>query len=202
MIALGWIGMIAISCNKASPLQDKIIYVDLDSNYMLHPVDSLTYQLISCAIPWPNDSMVTLDLDMNQDGVNDFRFTYAIWYRFISASNPCSNFNSYVNIEGLANGNKIRVSSQDQRVISVLNEDHWIASDQLFGNDAIIFTYNSGAQFSFNDFLGEGYIGIQLSKGELGWIKLNFDEYHYTCEIMEYAYNATSNAPIKAGATP
>jgi len=203
-LIIGVISMIIISCDEETEteLKDKIIYVDLSADLTLHPVDSVGFHpsgLCQEVIPFPSDSTVIVDLDINQDGDDDFRFTYSTFYEWVSASSPCANYNSTLQVSGLKADNKIMVANEDMNEISVLENGDLINSDQLFSDNAIIYRDNAMAFLYFGDFLGEGFIGFKLSGGELGWIKLDFQKDSFTCEIMEYGYNETINSQMTAG---
>ena len=196
--------MIIISCDNKTDneLKDKIIYLDLNPDLTLHPVDSVGFHpsgLCQEVIPFPTDSTVIVYLDVNQDGENDFRFTYSTFYEWVSASSPCANYNSTVQVSGLTTENKIKVANEDMYEISILENGDLINADQLFASNAIIYRDYAMASLYFGDLSGEGFIGVKLSSGELGWIKLNFEKESFTCTIMEYGYNETINAKITAG---
>jgi hypothetical protein len=196
--------MIIISCDKDSDneLKDKIIYLDLTPDLVLHPVDSVGLHpsgFCNEKIPFPTDSTVLIDLDINQDGEDDFRFTYSTFYEWVSASSPCANYNSTLQVSGLTVENKIKVANEDMNEISILKNGDIIDADLLYASNAIIYRDNAMAFLNFGDFSGEGFIGVKLSSGELGWIKLNFEKDSFTCTIMEYGYNETVNSQITAG---
>jgi len=210
-LTFGLISVIIISCNKDADveltepdneLKSTIFYQDLSPDLTLSPVDSVgTHPSGLCLeiIPFPSDSTVTVDLDINQNGIDDFRFTYSTFYEWVSASNPCSNFNSKLEISGLTVENKIMIANEDMNEISVLESGELISTDNLFSDNAIIYRDYAQAFLYFGDFTGEGFIGIKLEGGELGWIKLNFQKGSFTCTIMAYGYNETINSQITAG---
>ena len=203
-IIIGFISMTIISCNNDSDneLKDKIIYLDLTPDLSLHPVDSVGLHpsgLCQEIIPFPTDSTVIVDLDINQDGVDDFRFTYSTFYEWVSASSPCANYNSTLQIGGLTAENKIKVANEDMHEVSILENGDLINVDQLFASNAIIYRDNTMGFLYFGDFSDEGFIGVKLSGGELGWIKLIFQKDSFTCTVMEYGYNETINSQITAG---
>jgi hypothetical protein len=196
--------MILISCNKDSEdvLTNKIMYIDLNPDITLHPVDSIGLHpsgLCQEIIPFPSDSTVIVNLDINQDGVNDFRFTYSTFYEWVSASSPCSNYNSTLQVDGLSSTNKIKVENEDKHEVSILENGDVINTNQLFANNAILYRDNTMSFLNFGEFSDERFIGIKLSSGELGWIKLNFQKNSFTCTILECGYNETKNAQITAG---
>ncbi len=204
LLIIGFISMIIISCDKEKEpeLKDKIIHLDLTPDLTLHAVDSVGFHpsgLCQEVIPFPSDSTVIVDLDINLDGDSDFRFTYSTFYEWVSASSPCANYNSTLEVSGMNADNKIMVANEDIHEISVLENGDLINTDQLFSDNAIIYRDNAMAFLYFGDFSGEGFIGIKLFGGELGWIKLNFQKDSFTCAIMEYGYNKTINSQIAAG---
>lgn len=193
-----------ISCDKdsAGNFKDKIVYQDLSPDLILHPVDSQGFHpsgFCQEIIPFPSDSTVIVDLDINHDGDYDFRFTYSTFFELVSASSPCANYNSVLHVKGLSAEEKIKVANEDMREISILEKGDFIEADQLYANHAIIYRDNEMAFLYFGAFAGEGFIGIKLSGGELGWIKLNFQKDSFLCTIMEYGYNEAINSEIMAG---
>ncbi len=189
-----------ISCKR--DVSDNIIYIDLKPDLILHPVDSVGMHpsgLCQEVIPFPSDSTLKVDLDIDKDGIDDFRFTYTTFYEWVSASNPCANYNSTLQIAGLLTENKIFIENENMREVRVLEKGDLICANQLSANNAIIYRDNSMSSLNFEDFSGEGFIGFKLSDGELGWIKLDFQKDSFTCTILEYGYNEVINSQITAG---
>lgn len=192
--------LILNACNKDK--NNLITYIDLNPDLILLPADSVGNHpsgLCQEKIPFPTDSVVTVELDINQDGINDYIFTYSTSYDWVSASSPCANHNSTLQVSGIGADNKIMVANTDMNEISVLAGGDLISSNQLFSTNAIIYRDNAMGFLYFGDFLGEGYMGFKLSGGELGWIKLNFQRDLFKCSILEYGYNQNANSQIKAG---
>jgi hypothetical protein len=203
-LIIGFMSVIILSCDKAkvADLPDKIVYVDLTPDLVLHPVDSVGLHPSGFCdefIPFPTDSIQKVDLDMNQDGVNDFRFTYTTFYESVSGSNPCANYNSTLEVKGLSAENNIRVKNLNMDEVCVFQMGDLINSNQLFSNNAVIFRDNATSFLNYSDFSGEGFIGVKFSGGELAWIKLDFQKNSFTCTVMEYGYNETKNNQIAVG---
>jgi hypothetical protein len=206
-------GLLHTSCNQdddvltetPTELADEIHYINLDPDSVLRPVISVGSHPSGCAkpIPFPADSSVTINLDINLDGENDFLFRYRTLYQFLSVSSPCSNYGSYVSVAAVTgSGNKVIVSEPDfypNKLISFDNGE-LITSDNFTENQGYVFYEFLQVPFpSFHGFSGEGYIGIKLAGGELGWIKINLDIPTFTCSILEYAFNTNPESSIEAG---
>jgi len=190
------------SCVKDKDLTDEIIFVDLNPDLILNPVDSVGLHpsgLCQQVIPFPSDSIISTDIDINQDGQNDYRFTFTNFYEWVSASYPCANYNSIVQINALINGNKVVIANEEMHDIKVLNCNDNINKKDLFYDNAFIYRNVAMGNLYFGDFSGEGYIGFKLSNGELGWIKINFQKDYFLCIILEYAYNKNVASDINAG---
>lgn len=203
-LIIGFMSVIILSCDKAkvADLQDKIVYVDLTPDLVLHPVDSVGQHPSGFCyeyIPFPTDSIQNVDLDIDQNGVNDFRFTYTTFFQFVSASNPCTNYNSSLVVKGLSAENNIRVKNLEMDEVCVLDTGDLIKSNQLFSNNAVIFRDYASNFLNYDDFAGEGFIGVKFSGGKIAWIKLDFQKNSFTCTIMEYGYNETKNNQIAVG---
>ena len=181
---------------------DDISYNDIIPDLVLNPVDSVgQHQSSLCEepIPFPTDSISTVYLDLNQDGINDYSFTYETYYEWVSASSPCANHNSILNVVGLIDGNEICVANEDMDEVSVFQDGDPIDRSQLFANSAVIYRDQAFAFLYFGGFSDEGCIGVKLSSGELGWIKLDFQQNLFLCYIKEFAINKNVLLEIRAG---
>ncbi len=96
-----------------------------------------------------------------------------------------------------------------ERILKVYATDEVISSANTWddGNSGIItWGYRmSGGNIDGNVTPGTGdkFIGIRLTlsdnKIHYGWVRLNYSSNGKTVNIVEYAYNKTANASIKAG---
>lgn len=178
---------------------DDIIYQDLNSNLILHPVDSFgsPYQC-SKPIPIPRDSVETINLDVNGDGVDDFKFIYYTYYMRFSTSNPCRNHHSGVRIDGLNPETKIAGVGEYPH-IKVFDLNDTIGSELTYSQSATVFMDIAASPANYYGFEGTGYVGIKLPDSGYGWMKVSFDGSTFTFNVMEYALNNTLNSSIMAG---
>ncbi len=183
---------------------DDIVYSDLDPNLILHPVDSFGLHpsgLCQEIIPYPSDSLESVELDMDGDGVNDFRFTYQTYFHFVSAGlPPCEYYNSSVTVYALNTGYAI-ATHEPYNQAEFFVQDDTIDSSLTYTSNGYIFYVAYGGWFSLDSLTGEGFIGVILADNKLGWIKLSFDKNTFTFIIMAYGFNNTAGLEIKAGQT-
>lgn len=178
-------------------LPDEIIYYDLIPNVEIVPCDSIaSHPYEMCMIPYPADSTVNYGIDIDNDNNIDYNLIYCIYYEFVSASSPCANYKSYLKINGVS-GNELAVNENDLE-LTVFDSNDTITTDTTFRSHAYILV-DFDAVYSFNGFNGGGYIGIKLSNGSLGWIRINMLSSIYSCIVFEYAYNQTINNNIVVG---
>ena len=179
---------------------DSIVYHYLDPNLILHPVISFGPHpsgLCNKIIPYPSDSVVTATLDINGDGVHDFQFTYRNFYQLVSMSGPCANYNSEVIITGLNIGSEIASRTEyDHLEVFILNDT--ISSNSNYSGTVRVYRDIAANPSNFGGFGGVGYVGIKLADSGYGWMKLSFDKNTFTCTVMEYALNHTSDLSIIA----
>ncbi len=188
------------ACKKEKS-QGQIISKTLEIPLLLHPVDSFQSSN-QCAqnIPFPSDSSVSTLLDINQDGTPDYRITYTNSYKVISSTNPCANYNSQIELQGISAHDQIIVSEQEYSLALRYQTGDKINKNQALNNKAYIFKKIADTP-NYLDLNGEGFIGVKLANGSLGWIQTKLDYNTFTLSIQAFAYNTDKDKPIHAGTT-
>lgn len=196
------VSVLAFSCNKLTVMEDEISFKKYVPFLTLNPADS-SGQIYStnCSetIPFPTDSIESVEVDIDKDGQNDYRFTYATNYMFVSAQDSCENHNSSILVKALGIGNYIFLEDENSEKISVFEKDNKITNANLTGTNAIVFLDHASSNEEITLETGNKYLGVKLAAGGLGWIKVFHDRTNFTFSIIEHAYNRNIHMDIKAG---
>ena len=198
---------IAFACTKetASPPPpplppDNIIHTDLNPNLEVCPIDSLVY-IFPCwsLLPSPTYGNKQDEVDVNNDGVADFKIEYRNWYEHFSNSSPCANYHTRLTISSKSQSGGIINSINNQIGANSFKVDETISPIDNFVTEAHI--YQEFPYSYYGSFGGHGFIGVKLSDGSVGWIEIKHDRAQYTCEVVGFAVNTTIGNLIKAGQT-
>lgn len=196
------IGFIALSCDKVEKMEDDIAYKGFNPYLLLNPADSVGHisnSTCSKSFPFPADSSVSLTIDIDHDGVDDFSFTYSTSYNLVSPSDSCYNYSSKISVQGTGIGNNILVKDKNTTQISAYELDSPVIAASLSSYNAIIYFDNASGSNSFDFDEGNKYIGFQLANGKYGWMRVFFEKDDFSFTIMDYAYNNNVHLGIKAG---
>lgn len=199
---LGLIGLLMSSCDKEINTKYEIFYKKYNAALVLNPADSVgQISNVHCEkfFPFPSDSTESVEIDVNEDGVNDYRFTYTTNYELISATDSCENYGSRIVMQALGIGNSILIENNTSNNLQFFELDDRIPNNSKNATTATIFSDNF--QNHDNIELGGGYkyIGISSFSGGFGWIKVSYKENSLTFSIFEHASNSKLNSNIKAG---
>lgn len=204
LFVLGLIGIIVSSCGKVEELKDEISSYKYNPQLVLNPADSASMLYsphCSEAIPFPTDSMQSLEIDVDNDGLKDFKFTYTTRYEFVSSVDSCENHNSIILMEAIGLENKILVKEEASDQIRVLAHDDLITKTSSVASEAYIFLED--AAFSEDIVLESGnkFIGVRLASNRMGWIKVYHDRANFKFTVLQNAYNDNFHLDIRAGQT-
>lgn len=214
-ILLSLIGLFTLSCEKSKlkKMKDDISWRKYDPFLVLKPADSVgQISNFGCVKPfhYPSDSTVSVEVDVNKDGQNDYRFTYSTFYNLISPSDSCKNYSSIIKVKAIGVGNSVLISNSDNlNKLQVFERDQKIPNGSKLAAEGILLRDNiSGSvdiaiepeievEPEFQS--GNKYIGVQLFGGETGWIKFFHTKDSISFSIMEHAYNRNIHLDIQAG---
>jgi hypothetical protein len=169
-----------------------IVYTDVNPDSTIHVSLTSTYGI----------GYKIYDLDLNNDGINDFEFRVIAISSRGGGERPISSSSVIVSTLSDSNGNQVAVDSGRIRILDSLAS---------IGNAAE--TWASGV----SNLLGTGvawardtaYLGLKLIKGSdtfYGWVRLanvrrTGGRLAATMTILDYAYDSTPNHRIFAGQT-
>mgnify|MGYP001252835318 CR=1 FL=1 len=201
LFILGLIGIIASSCDKVKELKDEISSYKYNPQLVLNPVDTVSVRYTHCSepIPFPSDSIQSLEIDIDNDEINDFRFTYSTSFNFVSSMDSCENHNSRIVIEAIGIDNKILVKENASDQVRILGYDELIVNTNLVASSATIFLEDASAPDDITFESGNKYIGVRLSSNRMGWIKFYHDRASFKFTVLQNAYNDNFHLNIKAG---
>jgi hypothetical protein len=83
------------SKDNDEPLPDsnQIVYFNIEPDVIMNSIEYLFEHPRGCGlVPSPADSVVEYPLDADLDANNDFKITVQTTNEFVSASNPCTNY--------------------------------------------------------------------------------------------------------------
>jgi hypothetical protein len=198
--------VVIFSCDKEKVITkpDNILFTDID-DVTVTSLDSLVYYLHwsgDCYIPYPEDSVAHFDLDINNDGLFDFRISHSHWFgsHLWSPSSQCSQYDNY----------KIEISSPDNEICAdatdvglyfkplQLNAGDRLDNDLFWASRVYIYLLSATAMDFYES--KSDYLGVRVHKSDsvyYGWILVEFTRYQLT--IKEYAINLTASNPIIVG---
>lgn len=198
--------LFVFSCDKTElkKMEDDISYRKHIPFLVLSPADSVgeisNFQCTK-AFPFPSDSTVSIEMDFDQDGQNDYRFTYTTNYELMSTIDSCQNYSSIIEVKGLGSGNKILIEDKPAGNLQVFEQNDKIPKASKLANEAVVFLdgFNGTGNVDLEN--GNKFIGVKLSSGGFGWIKFFHSKDSISFSIMEHAYNRNIHMKIKAGQT-
>jgi len=201
-------GIIIYSCsNDDNILPDDILYSGL-IDAQISSIDTFVYIGTDddgdCDAPVPRDSSAFFDIDLNMDGVADFKIKHFHKYgaEHTSMHSWCAKYhNYYVNLDSY-NENQICMNNLPHEDISnyipngepINNKIQWES-----GNVSAI-QYGALCECNYSTYSGKGIIGLRLNENGTiyyGWMKVNISLYGFT--IYDYAVNMAANKTILAG---
>lgn len=196
------ITIIASSCDKVEELKDEISFRLYDPYLELNPADSVAkIYAPSCyeLIPSPSDSVVSVAIDVDKDGFNDFEFTYSTYYKNVSPFDACENHNSSIKVKAFGVENRILVEDVIFSKVRVYSIDDELSMSNPVSSEAVIYLDDASSSEAVTLESGNKYIGVRLASGRIGWIKIAHKLETFTFTIMEHAYNKNLLLNIKAG---
>ena len=193
-----------LSCDKTNlkKMEDDISYKKYSPYLALNPVDSVGQISNSKCIrsfPFPSDSTTFVEIDIDKDGQNDFRFTYTTNYDLISATDSCENYSSIIEAKGIGVGNNVLIENDITERLQIFEEDDKIPNTSKLANEAIVFLEDFTESENVEFGKGNKYIGLKLDLGGFAWIKCFHTKDSIRFSIMEYGYNNNIHMDIKAG---
>ena len=162
-------------------------------------VDTVIQHPSGCGmIVYPIDTIVSRTIDLDADGQADFEIKCESWYHFLSASNPCANYNTSYIITALQSGAAIATVG-DYSEIRKYAENEYILPNAQWRTSAAILLDVTTAPYA-TDFFGLSYFGLRLYKANevwYGWLKLEKSGYHLT--LLASGVKQGPSTGIKAG---
>ena len=156
-----------------------------------------------CYQPVPTDSTASCNFDADNDGIADFLVVISNWYEFVSASNPCGNFQYVSSISSLKAGDSLAANGNSLLCARVFAAGEVINESSLYSPGIETVRAYWMAMPCGNDHPeGPGYYGFKMKKGTgymYGWILLDLDWVTHSVTITGYAVNKTVNHRILAG---
>lgn len=202
LLILGIISLLVFSCDKVKEISDDISAVKYNPSLILNPADSVSkIYAPNCteSIPFPTDSTVSVFIDVDKDGLNDFKFSYSTYYNFVSVLDSCENHNSEIIIEAIGAENKIIVDEEHPENVRVYAVDDEIQISSSIADKATVFLNDASIPEDVILESGNKYLGVKLASNRKGWIKVYHDFDLFKFAIVEHAYNRTFQLNIKAG---
>lgn len=193
-----------IGCSKKNDSEcenpaDSITYSELNPTVQITSVDSLIYHISGCGpIPSPSDSTASVSFDINNDGLDDFTLSCSSWTDFVSASQPCANYNTRILLSGTSNLNSIGIIG-NYNVVKRYVSNEVIDNSQQWSNTASIMLSSASAPFS-TDFNDTAYLGLKINTIQgayFGWMYIDKNGYDVT--VISHGLNQSANCPINAG---
>jgi hypothetical protein len=191
--------------NTVQSLNDSILYTNA-SNVILNSV--LYYYIYPAAcgyVPFPSDSLVLDSLDLDADGIFDYRFKSQTQYYFQSASNPCVNYHFFRDIIGLSPTDSVGILMNQYRGVKLLSAGDTI-DDRLifFPNAPFSLTATMAAYNGFtNSVAGDKFIAVKKVTNNntmFGWIRLDSIGGNGLI-IKDFAINRADKRAIACGQT-
>ena len=202
LFILGLISLMTFSCDKVTKLEDDISFRKHNPYLILKPLDrvgQISTSECTKPFPFPSDSTQSVEIDMNQDGNNDFEFTYSTRYEAISPNDSCMNYSSSIVMKSIDFKNNILLKNKSTEEIQLFEEGSKVSNNLKASTKAIIYLDDAINSEHFEIDNGNQYIGIKMFTGGYGWIKLFHRKDSMSFAIMEHAYNNTIDFTIKAG---
>lgn len=202
VVVLVLLSITAFSCSKVKKLENDITFKKFIPFLTLNPIDSISKLYnTSCSefIPYPFDSVESVEIDIDKNGENDFRFTYSTSYNFVSSSDSCRNHNSRIVLKALGVGNSILVDDKTTERIHVFGVNDEINNEYQLSSNAFIYLDDDAYSEEIAIESGNKYLGVKMFSGSLGWIKVFHKIDTFSFSIMEHALNRTMQLNINAG---
>lgn len=192
-----------ISCTKDKTQFESekfdIQLISVDSTKRICSIDHLVFHPSGCGnVQSPTDSLDEDSLDLDSNGLIDSYIYAKSWYNFISASNPCVNYNHSIAISG-TNTDIQFAKIQPYNQVELFEENTTIDSLNKWDYSVVLSLSVQQAPFSCN-FDGIHYIGYRMKNAQgysYGWIKVISDL--FGVKLVDAALNRTLDMGIPAG---
>lgn len=156
-------------------------------------------------MPVPSDSIAQYLLDIDKDGIDDFKLNVKRWtYVGVGSSfqlQPCLRYQNFrTTINPLNDSNKIAVKKGTPLANEFLIHDVISMNSDWSGNVWSLYTSSVEHQYFYAPDTSEYYLGIQLFKENkyyFGWILMNVSQDQIV--LKEQAINLSDNKSIIAG---
>lgn len=196
------IGFLSITSCKDDPMiePDKIYFKEFQPYVELTSVDTFYNSYPNCQTPSPLNGSVDFYVDIDSNGVNDFKITIRHFYKNISP-HPCVNYNYVIGIYGSSSENFVS-GIGEWNIPKYFTIGELIDSTLQWDNiSTILYDVNyMGGPYGGADFIGDKYMGLSIDYGEnrnFAWLRINKNGFKIT--IKSFAINFAQNKPIKAG---
>jgi hypothetical protein len=151
----------------------------------------------------PSDTNVIDSVYMENPAVYDLKFGVRNYYQFLSASNPCVNYNQTITMAFSLSSDSVAAYNQFNTCVRFLSKGDTIGNQLKFSRSGYIDT-NVHNQLPFNcNFTGEQYLAIKKTVGKrtfYGWVLIERIG-SYGIIIKESALNKSDDRPIICGQT-
>jgi len=199
IISFIFIGM--ISCKKENHLPDNILFTEFNPQIELTSVDSFVLHPSLCGYyPVPENSYLEYPIDFDKNDIYDLMLIMETRYEYVSASNPCSNYQYRITLEGINEKSQV-TSTEHENLPIFLNINDKIDNSLEWNTRTFLMMDEAYVPFYY-DFSGDKYIGIKLTENEnsyYGWLYLN--KTSFKIFLISYGLNLTANNSIKVGQT-
>jgi hypothetical protein len=204
LLSISLLSLMAISCKKdkfsdQNPLpQNNVFYKDFLPDKEMQSLRSYSiiyHSICSQEKPIPRDSVINVDLDLDNDRKDDFRI--------IVKHNPysgycghCESFTYNISIEGLSSVDSIAKLNNQYPIVkifaksdSINSNNSWVSRGDILLSGRCLYQYTA-------DF-DEGFIGVKIKKcyGYIHIKKLT----NNGIQISEHGFNKAQNSVITCG---
>jgi len=192
--------MLVASCSPEPGVpEDDILFHDLVPDVEMQTVRFYTLQdrvVCSTYVPTPADSAVSYDLDLNGDGVNDFRITAGHSKYTQGYCGHCDRFTYNISISGLSDQDSIANSPENYWASRLFSESDTIGAGNTWLSRTEIQLLE-GCALPFQADFTAGYLGVKIRDG-YGYIRIEKLE-NNGIRILEQAFNRTPGGQVVCG---
>ena len=150
-------------------------------------------------------SIATHFIDLDADGVDDFRIAHGSSFAPLNSGGACHTFTCYGDVEGGYVDNRFMAFASG-RFAQDLSSGATISSGQNFENPSntyyALFSFGVGPWHGGNDaFVGLRFVADRAGAAttHYGWVRVSAPEDVNSVCIHDFAYESTPDAPIAAG---
>jgi hypothetical protein len=201
ILFLTGLGFIFFSCKKDNPKPlDKIVFIDLNPDIDINTISQYyTNMNPFCGqLPMPNDSIASINLDLNNDSENDLKIEVSHYQQEITQyCGHCEIFYiKTIRVSPLNTRIFVSIDTISKSWIRTYDTTKIVSNSDLWSNSSHTALLEDGCMipnFSFED----TYWGFKLND-MIGWLHVERSSKN-GLRIKEFAYNETKDNSIKVG---